>query len=118
MTLITRINHDKKKCANKYAMCLAFDTLLHIINMLRNGAIIYTFPAVMIIFSLLYAILSWACSSLPFSHFYRHHHEDNSRLQNDLAERYLRSAVDDDSAGLHGLEAPQPNRGSIQLKIN
>ena len=62
--------------------------------MLRNRAI-YTFPAVLIIFSLLYALLSRMCASLPFSYFYQHHsegiHEENSRVQNDLAELYLHS---------------------------
>ena len=80
--------------------------------MFRKRDILYTFPAVMIIFSLLYAILSWTCSSLPFSHFYRHDHrdggihEENSRLQNHLARQYLRSVFDDDFAGLLGMEVP------------
>ena len=65
-------------------------------SMLLNRDNIHTIFAVIIIFALIYALLSWTCASLPFSYFYKNNkgiqdQEENSRLQNELATHYLRS---------------------------
>ena len=65
-----------------------------------NRANINTIFAVIISLTLIYALLSWTCASLPFSYFYSNNQsiqdqEENSRLQNNLARHYLRSVQTD-----------------------